>query len=73
LCPIPQSLIKEKINEIDTKGVFDLLKNKGLNMITLTVLCLILKLFWDWTNWGPREMTKTEIFCPLRKFSNIVK
>jgi hypothetical protein len=37
-------------------------KNKRLNKTILTVLCLTLKLFWNWMNWGPKNTTKTKIF-----------
>jgi hypothetical protein len=46
------------------KGVFGLLKNKGMNRTTLTVMCLILKLFLELDKLEPKDWTKTEIFIP---------
>jgi hypothetical protein len=44
-------VVKERLylqcskKNLERKSAFDLLKNKGLDMTTLVVLCLILKLF----------------------------
>jgi hypothetical protein len=40
--------------------VFDLLKNKKLDMTTLFVVCLILKLFFELDKLGPRDWAKTK-------------
>jgi hypothetical protein len=60
-------------------GVFDLLKNKGLDKTTSVVLCLISNLFLKLDKLGAKELDKNlnfcaplnygAIFCPPHKLS----
>jgi hypothetical protein len=54
------------------KGVFDLLKNKGMNRTTLTVLCLILKLFLELDKLGPNDQTKLKFLSPTEPRDNFL-